>query len=102
MKVIIKPRGSGKTTELIKMSEPGKYIICYSREEAARVAYMAQEMGVDIPFPISYEEFIEERYYHRYHLEGGIKSFFIDNLDVFLQVLTTVPIEAITLTDYET
>jgi len=59
MKVIYKPRQSGKTLEAIKMSaETGSRIVCHSKEECNRVFYMAQEMGINIPFPMNIDEFI--------------------------------------------
>jgi len=59
MKIIYKPRQSGKTLEAIKMSaETGCRIVCHSKEECNRVFYMAQEMGLSIPFPMSIDEFV--------------------------------------------
>jgi hypothetical protein len=93
MEKIIKERNSGKTTELIKISAQTKnYIICHDHREANRIQDMAHKMGLNIPLPITYREFVGKSYYAK-----GIKGFLIDNIEMFCQSLTTVPINAITL-----
>ncbi len=93
MKTYIIPRGKGKTTELIKKSaETGDYIVCHGLDEANRIQYEAQQMGLDIPLPITYAEFVEKRYQGR-----NISGFLIDNLEMFLQYLSNVPVNAITM-----
>ena len=94
MKVILKARNAGKTIELIKLSaKNGGYIICRSMEEASGIQKTAIKMGLSIPFPISWDEFIKKRYYAK-----GIKSFLIDNADDLLQELCkNIKLEAITL-----
>lgn len=96
MQKIILPRGKGKTTLLIeKAAENQNYIVCRSQKEAARIASIAQEMKLSIPFPITYAEFITKDFYSR-----GIKGFLIDNADALLQVMAdSTPIIAITMTD---
>lgn len=93
MEKIIKERASGKTTELIKKSaETGDYIVCYSLDQATNIQFRAKEMGLNIPFPISFREFINGEYGR-----NNIKGFLIDDLDCCLQQLTNVPINAITM-----
>ena len=93
MKIIYKPRQSGKTLEAIKISaETGSRIVCHSKEECNRVFCMAQEMGINIPFPISFDEFLRREYHGRH-----IKGFIIDNADMLLQYLTPVMVECVTL-----
>ena len=54
MKLVLAPRGGGKTTELIKMShERGGYIVCTNHREAYRIAKEAEAMGLNIHFPIT-------------------------------------------------
>ena len=54
MKVIAGDRRSGKTTELIKMSaESGKRIMCMGLDSARYVKQRAEDMGLDIPEPLS-------------------------------------------------
>lgn len=95
MEIILKSRGAGKTTDLIRKSAKSKaYIICFSQDEAHNIVHLANNMGLKIPFPISYREFLNEQYYAK-----GIKSFLIDNADGLLQFIAkNVRIEAITLT----
>lgn len=93
MKIIYKPRQCGKTIEAIKMSaETGSYIVCRSQGECRRVFRMAQVLGLNIPFPISFDEFLRGKYHGRH-----IKGFIIDNADMFLQYLTPVRVECVTL-----
>jgi len=94
MKVISRPRGMGKTTELIKMSaKENQYIVCSTYNDCTRVFRQAQSLGLDIPFPITFDEFIRREYYGK-----GIKGFLIDNADLLLQHMSSVPIEAVTIT----
>ena len=95
MKVIADGRRRGKTTALIYRSNKfGGYIVCDSIEECSRIFALAGEMKIDINFPISYSEFINQRYY-----EKGIKFFLIDNADLLLErIAFNVPIDSITVT----
>lgn len=96
MKVISGARGTGKTTELInKAADEELYIVCFSREEADRVANHAAKIGKKIPHPITMDELIKSQFH-----EIGIKGFLIDNGDVLLQSLArSVPVKAVTFTD---
>ena len=96
MKIIIKPRGMGKTTELIKLATNGRYklIVCHNHNEAQKIFQQARKMKLKIPLPISYQEFLDKQYYGK-----NIESFLIDNVDMFLTYLTSVPIEAISFND---
>lgn len=90
-------KGEGKTDELIKLSaKNGGYIVCRSMTLSEGILYRAKQLGLRIPMPITYEEFINKRYLGR-----GIKSFLIDDVDVLLQYMTKVTISAITLTENE-
>jgi hypothetical protein len=60
--------------------------------EASRIQIEAEKMGLQIPFPISYFEFLRKDYCRK-----GIKGFLIDDADVFLQSLSAVPINSITV-----
>ena len=97
MEVICKPRQCGKTTEIIKMcAEYGGYIVCINKDETHRVAQQAREMGLKIPLPISADEFLKGQYHG-----AGVKRFYLDNVDLLLQQMTSVPIKAISLTNEE-
>ena len=94
MKTIAGGRQTGKTMELIKLSAEGwYYIVCHSRQEAHRVYGKAIEMGLDIPLPITYDEFLGRQYHSR-----GVRGFLIDNADMLLSRLSSVPIIAFTAT----
>lgn len=94
MKIIIKPRRMGKTTELIKQSnKEWKYIVCHSQQEALRIQEQAQRIDIEIPLPITYQEFLKKQYYGRV-----IRGFLIDNADMLLQHISPVNIDTIILT----
>lgn len=95
MEKIIMPRNSGKTTLLIKKaSETNSYIVCSTQSECIRLQDEALYMGLRIPLPITYSEFLNGEYD-----KSGIKSIMIDNVELFLQSITNVRIKAITLSD---
>lgn len=95
MKKIILPREKGKTTELIKMAhEEELYIITPTKSSALMIFEQARSMGLDILFPISWEEYKEHR------LRGsGIKEILIDDAEIIIeQVFRGLRIKAITMT----
>lgn len=96
MKIIIKPRGKGKTTDLINLCANNNYslIVVGTQENARMVFEAAKKMKKPIPMPITYRDFLENRYAGQ-----NIDTFLIDNVDLLLQWTTRVPIEAITLTE---
>lgn len=95
MELIIRPRQSGKTIKLIEMAAAENcYIICASLERCTLVFNTAKKMGVKIPFPVTWNEFIHNKYYGR-----GIDGFMIDDLDQILQSMTMVEIKAVTMTE---
>lgn len=97
MEIIIKPIGGGKTIELIKRSAAtGFYIICHSMENANQTFHLASELGLTIPYPISFTEFKNKSYSGH-----NIKGFLIDNADYLIQSMTNVEVKAITLTDID-
>ena len=94
MRVIALPKGAGKTTELIKISqETGAYIVCHSQDEASRISFVATGMGAKIPFPLTYAEFIQ----HQYHAPG-VRTVVVDNADWLVRYISRVPVAAITIT----
>lgn len=97
MEIIIKPHQTGKTQELIRRSaESGAYMVCIHRREALRVVAAAEEMGLRIHFPLTLDEFLQGLYYGR-----RVKSLLIDNADLFLQAVSSVPIDAMTISEQE-
>lgn len=97
MRIIYKGRGEGKTFELIKMaSENNLYIVARDIKAVDYIINLAKKHNFFIPYPLTYNEFFNRKYYGK-----QIKGFLIDDAEVFLQYLTTVPIEAISLTRKE-
>lgn len=97
MKKIIKPKGTGKTTELIKLShDTWTYILVADRKRADWLADFAwNKLKIDIPNPVSVEEFIRAG-----RSLGYCKSVLIDDADDVLQKLIGhVNIAAITMRD---
>jgi hypothetical protein len=93
MKIIMGGRASGKTTEVIKESaEKGFYIVCPTIRHAQSIFCKAKEMGLNIPYPLTIEEFIDRKYYGK-----NIKGFIFDDLDTSLQIITHAHIETIIL-----
>lgn len=93
MRVINRPRAGGKTHEIIKLcAEKGGYIVCFNRQEANRVFHVAKNMGLKVPLPITFREFIERKYH-----APGITQFLIDNLDICIQEISPVLVEAISM-----
>lgn len=93
MNLIIRPRQGGKTYEIIKEAcKHQSYIVCINRIEVDRIFQEARQMKLEIPFPITWAEFVEKRYYGR-----GINSFMIDNLDLCIQQMTDVEIKTISI-----
>lgn len=96
MKIICKDRQGGKTTEIIKIAAEGFfYIVCIDHREALRVAEQAKNMKLDIPFPITFDDFIKGKYYR-----PGIKGFVVDNADILIQQIARgVSVEAVSFND---
>lgn len=97
MKMLVQPRGAGKTTEAIKLAaERFAYIVCSSHREAHRIAKQARTMGLDIPFPCTFDELLRGEFCHG----GGVRAFIVDNVDLLLQQLAgPVPVLAATATE---
>jgi hypothetical protein len=98
MKVILRPRQTGRTDELIRLCAESEargevcYIVCMDQPEARRIFQRALELELNIGFPITFDEFLSKEYYSR-----NIHHFYIDNADHLLRALTKVDIRAITM-----
>lgn len=94
MKKIILPRSGGKTDMLIwQSSNSGDYIVCRDGKTVQNIARRAMDLGVKIPFPLSYDEFLDRRYY-----KSGIRGFLIDDANKLIEILSKgVPVNAITM-----
>lgn len=71
MKSFIGERGSGKTTALIIEShKTGKYIVVGNRVQVKYILEMSQELGLNIPCPITLVEVMRGRISKRIRREG--------------------------------
>lgn len=94
MNIIYRKRNSGKTTELIKRAaECNGHIVCHPYQIIS-IMKDADKMGLNIPKPISYGEFIDKDYYGK-----GVDYFLIDDVELLLERLTTVKITDITISE---
>lgn len=94
MKLIVKPVGGGKTTELIRMADGcNGYIVCRGTM-VSEIAERAQRLECKINYPISYYEFISMHYHGK-----GVKCFYVDDIDALVSSMTPVPVKAMTVTD---
>ncbi len=92
MEVLYLSRGAGKTTQSIELSaKTNAYIVCIDQHQARYVSEMAVRMGEKIPYPITFNEFIQGKYY--------AERLIIDNADMLLQYMSKAPIEMITITE---
>ena len=98
MKLIIKPRQSGKTSELIRMSEEANaYIITLNRGMAEYVSKMAKAQGHNIPHPIALNDYMRTGF-----KDSNVKHILIDNADMVLQhIFSEATIDAITMSSEE-
>lgn len=84
MRYILGPRGSGKTTELIRLSaEHGYYIVCANRYVVRHIRNLALDMGLNIPTPITYDTLMNSDFGRGRRVPGIL----IDDLGVFLMSL---------------
>lgn len=98
MEKIIKPRQTGKTTDLIEISEKtGRYILTADRNCAKCVSRLAREQKRNIPYPVTLWE------YQQSGFKGSfINHILIDDADAVLQELfKTIQIDALTMTGPE-
>jgi len=98
MKIIIGGRGSGKTTELIKMcAKDNGRIICRSKAIANYIMDIAKDMGLKINRPLTYEDFTK----HSPMIQGA-NSLYIDDINMLLETMAgRMNVKAVTLTKDE-
>lgn len=86
MKIIRGNIRSGKTTELIKKSnKEWKYIICKDKQRVESISKLANDLGIDIPFPITLNELPIRSSY--------IKSVLVDDIEDILECIIQKPID---------
>ena len=100
MRLLIKDRGTGKTTQLIHTSEATGYpIITHNETAAQNIIRMAEMMGVHIPTPISISK-IEHSGLRGFRLEGVLIDEGYDIIEKALEeYIGCQNIVAVTLSD---
>jgi hypothetical protein len=96
MNAIIGNRGSGKTTALIKLSSKHQlYILVLNRERQKQLFQQAHDLGYQIPYPITLDDFLADK------LRGShIREILIDDVDDILKhIFATVKINTVSLTN---
>ena len=98
--LIIGGRGNGKTLHLIKRAhEEWLYILVRDPVTARNLFKHAKEMKLDIPFPITINEYLRSG-----KLKGSSArrdGILIDNInDIFLRLFDGVPVHEMTLDDH--
>ena len=97
MKMIIRPRGGGKTTELIRIAnKTDAIIVCFSDREVNRIYKQANMLDLPIRKPISYRRLLIDN-------DMGLRivkeEYLIDELDKFLSQIGNI--KAFTMTPDE-
>lgn len=92
MKIIYNGIDTGKTKKLIIESSKTKaYIVCRDLRTCNRINIRAIEMGLIIPYPLSYDEFLLNKQSHIH--------FLIDDVEDLLRHMCIGTIDTITLTN---
>lgn len=96
IEVIYKKPREGKTTELIRRcAENGGYIVCASSMRAKHTYEMAKDLGYKIPYPLTFDELLEKRYYKQ-----GIKKIYIDDaMELIQKIAIGLEIESVAIDD---
>lgn len=93
MELVVKPRQAGKSEDILQIAaREFSYIVCPTRDDVARLWARARRQEINIPMPITWDEFVSRRYNGR-----GIRGFVIDDLDRCVQDMTTVTVKAVSL-----
>jgi hypothetical protein len=97
MKIITGDKGTGKTVALIQESAKTKaYIVVSDRHHAAWVERKAHEMGLKIPFPLTYDEFLDGRANYGRGMKYAV---LIDDVNLLLLYLArSIPIDGFSVT----
>jgi hypothetical protein len=92
MKIITGNRGSGRTTELIKISHEKQIpIVCSTNLSAKYILDMAKEMKLEIPTPLSISSF--ETAFRGRKIEGIL----IDNVEFVLSHIFNTRVDTISV-----
>lgn len=97
MQITIGEKRSG-TTKLIKRSATERiHILTTTRSQAYKIAKQAREMGLNIPYPVTIEEYFKHKFRGT---DIDRKGMLIDDVDLVLQhIFTDILIHEVTLPD---
>lgn len=97
--IIVGSRGSGKSTALLKQSaEEQIYILTGTRSQAKCLFDQAREMGLNIPFPVTWDDYCKGHFQGTSIEEDGV---LIDEASHILsRALRGIPIKTVTWTKY--
>lgn len=97
MQITIGEKQSGKT-KLIKRSAAERvHILTTTRCQAYKIDKQAREMGLNIPYPVTIEEYFKHKFRGT---DIDRKGILIDDMDLVLQhIFTDILIHEVTLTD---
>lgn len=97
MEIIVKQRGAGKTTELIRRAaDCNGYIACANQNECKRVFHHSKLLGIDINFPITFDDLLKKGYHAL-----GVRKVHIDDADLLIRRLTDLEVESISICSKE-
>lgn len=91
--IICSQRQTGRTTKLIEKCARYRYalIVCPSRMRASNIFHYARKMGIHIPMPMTFGDFLRGRFAAEH-----INAFLIDDLDSCLAIYAqNVPIDTV-------
>lgn len=91
--IICSQRQTGRTTKLIEKCARYRYalIVCPSRMRASNIFHYARKMGIHIPMPMTFGDFLQGRFAAEH-----INALLIDDLDQCLAIYAqNVPIDTV-------
>ena len=89
--LIVADRQTGKTRHLITKCSQDEYslIVCPTRMMCNYVFKEARNMGLEIPMPITFSDFVAGKFYPK-----NVNNFYFDELQISLEVMANgVPID---------
>lgn len=85
MKIINRPRGTGKTTQLIYLSEVNRIPIV--TREPNYIIDLAKRMGCDIPEPISITKYVNSSFSRGCAYDSQKSKYYIDDIECIIDFL---------------
>ena len=99
MKVIVGNRGSGKTRKLVELSARMNRTILVASKELVRTTFqMAQDLGLDISMPMTYNEFMNAKQDAILGKKMLIEGVILDDANVFVEYMLRSPVIAMAVT----